>query len=132
MEILVPISIGELYDKISILMLKSNKIRDEEKRKNIQKEFDILQEIAKKYPIENRYLQDLYGINNHIWVMEDSIREKEASGTYDKGFIECAKHIYEFNDARAKIKKEINLKYGSDIIEEKSYSEYNNDLLNKI
>jgi hypothetical protein len=125
MKILIPISLGELYDKISILKVKVNRIQDKEKLKNIQKELDLLYKIASKHPIQTYFIIDLYNINDQIWVTEDNIRKKEQKKEYDEIFISLARDIYHNNDKRAEIKREINLKYGSDIIEEKSYEKYN-------
>ena len=125
MEILVPISLGELYDKFTILRVKMNRIEDEEKLKNIIKELDLLKQITSKHPIEAHFMIDLYNVNDHIWVTEDNIRKKEQKKEYDDIFVSFARDIYHNNDKRAEIKREINLKYESDIIEEKSYEKYN-------
>lgn len=124
MEILVPISLGELYDKHSILWVKSTRITDTEKLKNIKKEMDILSELCKQHPIEHHYWYDLIHVNNHLWAVEDNIRKKESKKEYDEEFISYAREVYYTNDKRSKIKREINEKYGSDIIEEKSYENY--------
>jgi len=124
MEILVPVSLGELYDKQSILFVKLTMVKDWEKLKNIQKEYDLLTKICEKYPIESHYWFELVNINTHLWAVEDNIRMKESKKEYDDQFIAFAKEVYYTNDKRSEIKKEINLKYGSDIIEEKSYEKY--------
>jgi ribosomal protein S15P/S13E len=124
MEILVPISLGELYDKQSILFIKLGRIKDEEKLKNIQNEYDLLTKFCKEHPIDHHYWYDLVHINSHIWAVEDNIREKEKLKIYDDQFINLAKEIYYSNDKRSEIKREINLKYGSNIVEEKSYTDY--------
>jgi len=124
MEILVPVSLGELYDKQSILFVKLTMVKDWEKLKNIQKEYDLLTKICEKYPIESHYWFELVNINTHLWAVEDNIRMKESKKEYDDQFITFAKEVYYTNDKRSEIKKEINLKYGSDIIEEKSYEKY--------
>jgi len=124
MEILVPISLGELYDKISILELKLQFINDEEKRINLTNELKKLQEISIKYPIDEKLFDRLKNINLEIWYTEDKIRLKEKNQDFRFDFIIYARRIYQRNDKRSKIKREINLKYGSDIIEEKSYEKY--------
>jgi hypothetical protein len=123
MEILVPISLGELYDKISILSIKSQHIKEGVGRVNIISELSILQNMAMKYIIGNDDLA-LYRVNQELWDVEDKLRLKEEDKLFDDEFIQLARSVYFLNDERAKIKKEINLKYGSDIIEEKQYTEY--------
>ena len=123
-EILVPISLGELYDKLTILTIKSERIKDAEKLKNIEKEFQLLNSIAFEHPIESHYWYDLIHINSHLWAIEDGIRIKESRKEYDAAFISLAKEVYYSNDRRSDIKKAINLQYGSDIVEEKSYEKY--------
>jgi len=124
MEILVPISIGELYDKQSILWVKLTNIKDPEKLKNIQKEYDLLTKLCEQHPIEHHFWYDLVHVNNHLWAVEDNIRKKEAKKEYDEQFISFAREVYYTNDKRSEIKREINKKYGSDLIEEKSYEKY--------
>lgn len=124
MNILVPISLGELYDKISILLIKKERIIDSNKLQNIESELNLLQDIAEKYDIDGIYHTDLYNINNLLWDIEDEIREKERNKIFDKRFVELARSIYQLNDKRAKVKREINEKYGSNIVEEKSYEKY--------
>jgi len=124
MEILVPISLGELYDKITILQIKLNKIKDREKLKNIINEFNLLVGISDKYPIEHKEFQKLYDVNEKLWEIEDEIRKCERIHTYDDYFISLARSVYQYNDERSRIKRDINLKYDSSIIEEKSYEKY--------
>jgi hypothetical protein len=127
MKILTPISLGELYDKITILRIKTERIQDEEKLVNVKKELDLLKEVADQYPIkpEDSYLaHELYTTNNSLWSVEDNLREMERRKDFGTFFIKSARMVYELNDKRSRIKKEINIKYGSDIIEEKSYKEY--------
>lgn len=124
MNILVPISLGELYDKISILEIKKDIIKDEQKLENINKELSILLKIFIKQPLDKILYNHLKSINLEIWYIEDQIRLKEKNKEFDDKFISYARKIYEKNDKRATIKKEINLKYGSNIVEEKSYEKY--------
>ncbi|MBS3810167.1 MAG: hypothetical protein KGY38_08440 [Desulfobacterales bacterium] len=122
----VDISVGELVDKVTILAIKSERIREPEKLQNIIKEFEILKDSMKEAGIDDTSpeYRRLYEINSKLWDIEDAIREKEAAGSFDKGFIELARSVYFSNDDRAAVKREINLKYGSDLVEEKSYSQY--------
>ena len=98
MEILVPISLGELYDKQSILFIKLKNIKDPEKLKNIQKEFDLLTKLCEEHPIEHHYWDNLVNINEHLWLVEDKIRENERIKLYDETFINLAKEVYYTND----------------------------------
>jgi len=123
-EILVPISLGELYDKLTILTIKLKRIEDKEKLKNIQSEFELLNRIAKKYMIKSHFWNDLLEINTYLWEIEDSIRDKELHKEYDDIFIKLAKAVYYSNDKRSEIKRAINEQYKSNIIEEKSYKKY--------
>jgi len=128
MEILVPISHGELYDKLTILQIKQEKITDSEKLKNIEKELEelsmILNKVWNKDGFDNVMFVHIKDINEKLWDIEDKIRIKEKNKLYDEEFIELARSVYFWNDKRAKVKKEINLKYGSNIIEEKQYEKY--------
>lgn len=125
MEIMV--SIGEILDKITILEIKKNKIIEESKLKNILFEYSKLSNlIQKEYPeiLGITEYNNLYEINLKLWVVEDLIRDKERLKDFGDEFIELARSVYFLNDERAKIKKEINLKFKSAIVEEKSYKEY--------
>jgi len=122
----VEVSIGELVDKVSILSIKLKKIKNPEKLKNIQKEYDILSASMEDTGItlgDSEYLR-LEEINLKLWDIEDQIRLKEVKKEFDGRFIELARSVYFTNDERSEVKKEINLKYGSGIIEEKEYVEY--------
>jgi len=121
--IYIPVSLGELIDKLSILHVKEGRIKDEEKLKNIRKEKALLTEIAEKINIDHHYWYDLVNINEQIWSKEDWIRIKYKKEEYDDTFIKLAQTVHELNDKRGQIKREINLKYGSDIIEEKYHKE---------
>jgi len=124
MKILVPISLGELYDKITILEIKLAHMDSPEKIANVANEYKQLREIAGKYPIETGLYEKLKKINQEIWDIEDGIREEERNKDWAEDFIKFARGVYFSNDKRARIKKEINKKYGSEIIEEKSYAKY--------
>ena len=127
--LLIPVSIGELYDKISILEIKQDKIKDADQLLNIKKELDLLTIISKKIPINPMWIQRLKYVNITIWKTEDQIRRCEKEELYkDKDykeyFISLARAVYINNDERSLIKKLINKKYGSEVIEEKSYEKY--------
>ena len=127
MLISTPISLGELVDKISILIVKQKNIKDENKLNHVNKEFNFLNEVLnqhiKKDDIEN-YLNDLIVINTKLWIIEDDIRDCERNKQFDNKFIQLARSVYFTNDKRAKIKFDINNKFGSELIEVKSYEKY--------
>jgi hypothetical protein len=127
-DILVPISPGELLDKITILRIKASRIADSGKRANVQLELGLLEGTwldsgcaAVDVSSDERALQE---VNERLWVVEDRIREKEAAQAFDEEFIELARTVYVSNDERAAIKKRINVRLGSRIVEEKSYQAY--------
>jgi hypothetical protein len=118
-------SIGEIVDKLSILKIKKNNIKDETKLININKEYDYLFQLTfDELKIEESDFYELVIINERLWDIEDSIRDKERNSSFDSEFIELARSVYFTNDKRAEIKKNINLKYGSLFVEEKSYNKY--------
>lgn len=122
-EISVPISVGELFDKITILKIKSEKINDPRKLANITKELNILEKISNavdQYPI-CKYVRLLEDVNRSLWEIEDKKRYKEKVKIFDEEFIQLSRMVYINNDKRAEIKKQINLATNSLIIEEKSY-----------
>ena len=124
-NIVVPISVGELIDKITILEIKK-KYMSGEKMKNVNNEFKSLKVILNNEKLEvdqNLYLK-LKDINSSLWKIEDQIRIKESLKEFDEDFIELARSVYKINDERSLIKREINLKYNSGIFEEKSYKNY--------
>jgi len=124
----VYISWGELFDKITILQIKLEKIDSKKALKNIKKEYDELNlifldnfsinKVAKEFMIELKF------INQKLWDIEDLIREKEKNNSFDKYFIELARKVYFTNDDRSLIKRKINECFGSEFIEEKLYSDY--------
>lgn len=128
MSIKIELSVGELLDKISILQIKAERIVDPSKLENINKELDVLMSLWKDSAYSNNNLEsetnDLKAINEELWAIEDKIRDKERNRVFDKGFIELARAVYITNDKRADIKRIINSKTGSELIEEKSYSDY--------
>ena len=121
-QILAPISLGELLDKISILEIKKEKISGD-KLTNINKELRVLLDTfqALELDINRKYIDRLKEVNGKLWLIEDAIRHHEKLIDFEESFIELARSVYLMNDVRSSIKKEINLVYGSDLIEEKSY-----------
>tara|TARA_Y100001936_G_scaffold217846_1_gene230090 strand:+ start:1014 stop:1397 length:384 start_codon:yes stop_codon:yes gene_type:complete len=127
MLINTPISLGELIDKISILIVKQKNIVEETKLELINKELSFLQETLSKYVTKesiDNYLEDLIKINSKLWKIEDDLRECERNKQFDDKFIELARSVYFTNDKRAMIKLDINQSFGSELIEVKSYREY--------
>ena len=123
----VPISWGELLDKITILEIKELQISSFVAKENIKKELKYLLEIAKldKLPKEVELLKsELHKVNLKLWVVEDQIRNKELVNEFDEIFIELARSVYKLNDLRAKTKKTINLILASELVEEKSYKNF--------
>tara|TARA_R100000908_G_scaffold48267_1_gene23992 strand:+ start:1410 stop:1778 length:369 start_codon:yes stop_codon:yes gene_type:complete len=119
----IEVSIGEVLDKISILEIKKTKIKDPAKLKNINNEFTIL---TKSFPAFNEHedYKNLCKINNTLWDIEDRLRIKEGEKSFDEEFIKLARDVYLTNDKRSEIKKRINVKIGSSLVEEKSYAKY--------
>ena len=127
MLINTPISLGELVDKISILMIKKKNISDSIKLQYVNKELEFLQKTLKKYISEdeiNDFLLKLVNINSKLWDIEDDIRECERKKLFDQTFIDLARSVYFTNDERAKVKNNINKAFGSELVEVKSYEEY--------
>ena len=124
-SILAPISLGELIDKVTILEIKQIHMTGI-KLKNIDKELKLLKYILqdKSLKIDIDLINNLKEVNKNLWEIEDNIRIKESNQEFDKEFIQLARSVYKENDRRASIKKEINLKYKSELVEEKSYNHY--------
>jgi hypothetical protein len=123
----IPISPGELLDKITILEIKSENIKDKEKVANVEIELQLLRKIWESTspdPALNELKKELKLNNKALWDIEDKIRIKESNKEFDHVFIELARSVYIQNDKRADTKKKINLKLGSMIVEEKSYAKY--------
>jgi uncharacterized protein DUF6165 len=127
-DVLVPVSPGELLDKITILRIKVARIQDAAKLANVKLELSLLEQTwkdsgaaAHDVALDERALEN---INGQLWDIEDRIRDKEARQIFDREFIELARAVYICNDERAAIKKRINLQLGSRLIEEKSYKQY--------
>ena len=127
MLISTPISLGELVDKISILIIKQKNIIDKTKLDHVKKELDFLQKTLMNYVQQeeiNTYLENLININSKLWNIEDDIRECERKKIFDQLFIDLARSVYFTNDERAKVKNDINKTFGSELVEVKSYEEY--------
>lgn len=128
MTIKVELAYGELLDKMTILQIKSERITDKDKLANVNKELTLLKDLwqadeKSSVDITSEFAA-LKTINEKIWDIEDDIRDKERDKEFDEKFIELARSVYFSNDKRAEIKRDINMKLGSDLLEEKSYSEY--------
>ena len=129
MKILAEISVGELFDKITILNIKLKKINDPKKLKNIKTELEVLIEQSNKIILDNKEalnknVQKLQEINEKLWDIENIKRECEANKDFGESFIKISRDVHFKNDIRASIKKEINLLSDSKITEEKEYSKY--------
>lgn len=128
MSIKIEISVGELLDKLSILQIKQARIKDAVKLVNINKELNTLLALWQQSPYSaadiKTELDDLRSVNQKLWDIEDDIRTKEAKGEFDDQFIQLARSVYITNDQRARIKKSINEKFESGLVEEKSYKDY--------
>jgi len=125
----VPVSPGEVLDKITILEIKSERMSDPEKVANVKVELALLQKTWANSVSPDALIADLHDqlkqINEALWEIEDDIRDKERLKEFDQHFIELARKVYFTNDRRSQVKKELNLHLGSQIIEEKSYQDYN-------
>ena len=131
MSIQVQISIGEFLDKLTILQIKSERIIVSVKLENIKKELQILLETWQRSPYTGiditAEMQELRVKNESLWDIEDKIRKQEAKKIFDDTFIQLARSVYFTNDQRALVKKKLNLKLGSGLIEEKLYTEYSSE-----
>ncbi|NOY91375.1 MAG: hypothetical protein GXP55_09200 [Deltaproteobacteria bacterium] len=124
----VPVSVGELIDKITILEIKAERISDQGKLENVQREFEALHAIRAREIEDTDALRQttaaLRRVNEALWAIEDAIREQERRGDFGERFIELARSVYRQNDQRARLKREIAELTGSALIEEKSYAAY--------
>ena len=127
-DIMVPISPGELLDKITILRIKVARIQDAAKLANVKLELTLLERTWKDSGCATAAVVSdehaLQAVNEQLWDIEDRIRDKEARQTFDRDFIELARSVYVTNDERAAVKKRINQRLGSRLVEEKSYKQY--------
>ncbi len=128
MNVKVEISIGEFFDKVTILEIKNERIKAADKLSNINKELSALNALLAELPFTREDVADevaeLKQINESLWVIEDDIRDLESKKQFDDKFIELARAVYITNDKRSDVKRQINLKLGSDFVEEKSYEDY--------
>jgi hypothetical protein len=126
--LLIPVSVGELYDKFTILTIKNEKITDPTKKANVQTEMRYLQDVMMNIttfpPSETRLVEQLRDINSQLWDIEDKIRGKERLRQFDREFIELARSVYKKNDKRNAIKNEINVIFNSELMDIKSYENY--------
>lgn len=124
-----PVSPGEILDKITILEIKAINISDQEKQKNVRNELTILLKTWDQHVESSKKLlelkQQLKKVNQDLWNIEDNIRIKESKKEFDDEFIQIARSVYVENDKRAAVKKEVNILLGSELVEEKSYEDYN-------
>ncbi len=127
-EILVPVSFGELLDKIAILQIKSERMSDAAKLANVRNELAALETTWAAHPAAAQDIAalraELKAVNERLWVIEDDIRLKEKAQAFDAEFVRLARAVYFENDTRARVKKDINLTLGSAYVEEKSYQDY--------
>ena len=120
-------SVGEVVDKYTILTIKRLLIYDKDKLENVEKEWEYIKNVLyRDYPnvLTDELTQNLYTINKKLWSIEDDIRECESKKDFSDKFVQLARSVYETNDIRAIIKKQINVKYQSEFTEEKSYQKY--------
>ncbi len=127
-EILVPVSPGEVLDKITILRIKGARMTDATKLANVRRELEVLERTWRDSPYGRKDAASdeaaLQAVNERLWDIEDRIRDKERARAFDAMFIELARAVYIENDERAAIKRRINVALGSTIVEEKSYAQY--------
>ncbi len=121
---LIPISWGELIDRIAILEIKTYRLRAADARANAVRELEILRQIASHLPAIMELRSALLAVNVRLWRIEDLIREREAAGDFGSGFISLARAVYRENDERGRIKQALNRKLRSVLVEEKQYSRY--------
>lgn len=127
-QISIPVSVGELIDKITILEIKSERITDRSKLSNIQKELALLRKAWADCELSRldvgALTRRLKSVNETLWEIEDGIRIKEAEQSFDSRFVELARSVYRHNDRRSSLKRQINEVTGSDVLEEKDYPGY--------
>ena len=120
----IPVSIGEIFDKYSILEIKLTKIKEIKKIKLVKKEAELLKPYILKYSLDKEIYENLKNINSQLWDIEDTLRIKELQKDFNDEFIQLARKVYFTNDKRAEIKKKINFFFKSEIIEVKDYVDY--------
>jgi len=120
----IEVSIGEVVDKWTILSIKALNIKDKDKLANVFKERNYLNTVIDPEILHDPLTDELLRVNKVLWVIEDKIRDLEREQRFNETFIALARDVYRTNDERAHIKKQINIKYGSEFVEEKSYQPY--------
>ena len=124
----IPISIGELWDKYTILLIKKKHIQCVEKLAHVNKEIQELLPLVERYPIEKELFDKIYSINHTLWELEDAIRDKDRAGDFGPDFVTISRNIYQTNDKRYNAKREINDCHNSSIMEVKSYKKHGSDI----
>lgn len=124
MLISIPISIGELFDKYTILLIKLDKISDSTKLEHVKTEISELKPFIEKFNLDKEIFNELLHVNKTLWNIEDDIRQKERDKLFDDEFVQLARSVYHTNDKRCMIKYKINNEFNSKIIEVKSYEKY--------
>ena len=128
MSVEIAVSYGELFDKISILEIKKSRVVNADQRINIENELNVLNRIRATIIPSNFKIDDLIGgltdVNERLWDVEDKLRDCERRQDFSAAFIELARSVYRLNDRRAELKRELNSRLGSELVEEKIYSEY--------
>lgn len=128
MSVEIAVSYGELFDKISILEIKQSKVVNADQRKNIENELDVLNRVRTTVvPADfkiNNLMAGLTDVNERLWDIEDQLRDCERRQEFSATFIELARSVYRLNDRRAELKRELNTRLGSGLVEEKLYTEY--------
>ncbi|MEX2630986.1 MAG: hypothetical protein WD341_13705 [Tistlia sp.] len=128
MAVLIPVSWGEVVDKLTILEIKAERIGDPAKRANVVAERDLLREVRDREAAASAALEDLTrrlrAVNAELWDIEDALRDCERAGDFGPRFVELARSVYVTNDRRAELKREISALLGSSLVEEKSYAAY--------
>ena len=128
MALKVDVSVGEFLDKMTILEIKSERIKNEEKLLNVNRELELLRTLWANSSLSTEntgdLVPDLKAVNERLWDVEDHIRRQEAAATFGEEFIRLARSVYQQNDERARIKYELNRRLGSDLVEEKYYPDY--------
>jgi len=126
MLVKIPVSVGEVVDKVTILQIKARRISRPDKLANIRSELDALLDVLAEAGVESASadVRELSEVNEALWDIEDKIRDKERVQAFDAEFIELARAVYRFNDRRFELKTRLNQLWGSQIVEEKSYAQY--------
>lgn len=122
----IPVSIGEVFDKYSILEIKLSKIKNQEKKDLVSKEVELLKPYIEEYSLDEEIYGKLKNINTKLWEIEDMLRIKEHDKEFDEEFIQLARSVYFTNDERSEVKRHINMIFKSEIVEVKDYVDYKN------